>query len=398
MGQKHSLTLRAVTGGSAHHWFGYYEKSPWDAGGRQLLAMEVDFADRPPAPDDRIRLGRIDLSGAGAGGFEPFAESRSWAWQTGCMLQWLPPAFESTVVYNVREGDRFASVIHDLGSGSKRTLPRPIFCLTPDGRSALSLSFERLQWTRPGYGYAGVADAFAEDPVPKEDGVWRMDLQSGNCELILSLPELAAACPSDDMAGMPQWVNHIQINTDGTRLALLHRYRRQSGRGCVTRLFTANLDGSDLYCLNPNRMTSHYDWRDAEHLLAWARTPDSSADAPEQHYIFFRDRSRDYEVIAPDVLTSDGHCSYSPDRRWVLSDTYPDRDDSKRTLFLYAPESGRRVDLGRYLAPEPYVGDMRCDLHPRWRRDGLAVAFDSVHEHTRQLYVVDVQDIVESQT
>jgi len=380
--------VRAVTRGPAHHWFGYYEKSPWDATGRWMLAMEVGFADRAPTPEDRIRLGRIDLENDNR--FEPFAESASWAWQTGCMLQWMPPAFERTVAYNVREGDRFAAVVHDLDSGEKRTLPRPIFCVTPDGRTALSLSFERLQVTRPGYGYAGVADKFAGELAPELDGVWRMDMETGESELVLSLAALATAEPRDDMAGMPQWVNHVQINTDGTRFGVLHRYRRPSGRGCVTRLFTANLDGSDVYCLNPNRMTSHYDWRDAGMLLAWARTPDSSVDAPEQHYILFRDRTREYEVIGADELTSDGHCSYSPDRRWILSDTYPDKRDSKRTLFLYDPAASRRVKLGRFLAPEPYVGDLRCDLHPRWRRDGKAASFDSVHDGTRQLYVADL--------
>ena len=32
-------------------------------------------------------------------------------------------------------------------------------------------------------------------------------------------------------------------------------------------------------------------------------------------------------------LTVDGHCSFSPDRNWVLNDTYPDRHDM-RTLML----------------------------------------------------------------
>jgi Tol biopolymer transport system component len=74
----------------------------------------------------------------------------------------------------------------------------------------------------------------------------------------------------------------------------------------------------------------------------------------------------------------------------VITDTYPDRNDKKRTLMLYHPGENRRVDIGRFLAPPPYEGDIRCDLHPRWSRDGRQVCFDSVHQGTRQMYVADV--------
>jgi Tol biopolymer transport system component len=94
------------------------------------------------------------------------------------------------------------------------------------------------------------------------------------------------------------------------------------------------------------------------------------------------------------VLTEDGHCSYSPDRQWVLTDTYPD-DRHERTLLLYHPESGRRLDLGRFHSPPALEGECRCDLHPRWSRDGRRVCFDSAHEGTRQMYVLDVTQWIE---
>jgi hypothetical protein len=383
-----------VTAGPAHHWFGYYEKFPWDATGRYILAMEVDFAGRQPKADEAIKLGRIDLKGDRS--FEPFAETTAWCWQMGCMLQWLHGA-GSKVIYNVRRGDTYGSVVHDLGTGEKRELPRPIFCLLPDGRSALCDNFARLDVTRPGYGYVGIPDPFGDEPAPEDDGVWRMDLETGESELILSLAKLAATEPCDDMEGAHQWVNHIQINPDGTRFAMLHRYRQLSGRGHVTRLFTCGTDGSDLYCLNPNRKTSHYDWRDPDHILAWARTPDSTKEKPVHRYVLFTDRSGEYEIVGDGVLTTDGHCSWSPDRRMFLSDTYPGREDPKQILFLYEPEAGRRVELGRFLSPPEFKGDWRCDLHPRWSRDGRSVCFDSAMDGTRQLYVMDVSKAVEDE-
>jgi hypothetical protein len=39
---------------------------------------------------------------------------------------------------------------------------------------------------------------------------------------------------------------------------------------------------------------------------------------------------------------------------------------------------------------------LHCDLHPRWKGDGTMVAFDSIHEGSRQIYGFDVSDIIKS--
>ncbi len=47
-------------------------------------------------------------------------------------------------------------------------------------------------------------------------------------------------------------------------------------------------------------------------------------------------------------------------------------------------------DIGDFFVPEAYrVTYCRCDLHPRWRRDGRALAINSVHEGSRQISLVD---------
>ena len=165
-------------------------------------------------------------------------------------------------------------------------------------------------------------------------------------------------------------------------------------------------------------MVSHYDWRDRAHILAWARQEDVG-----NRFFLFTDRSDQRETIGEGILTTDGHCSFSPDRHWILTDTYPD-EERMRTLILYCVEDNRRVDVGRFFAPPELDGEIRCDLHPRWSRDGRQVCFDSVearplstgppgarnerasespaerqdrrrlHEGTRQMYVIDVSDIV----
>ena len=114
----------------------------------------------------------------------------------------------------------------------------------------------------------------------------------------------------------------------------------------------------------------------------------------DRRYALLTDRTQDVDIVGEGVLTCDGHCSWSPDRRWVLTDTYPDAENI-RTLILYHPETATRVDIGRFYSPPDLKGPIRCDLHPRWSRDGKQVCIDSAHEDTRQMYVLDVEHIVE---
>ena len=379
-----SFRLRAVTSGPKHHFFGYYDKSPWDSTGRYMLGMEVRFVDRPPTPEDEVVIGLIDLEEGAR--WNPVAETRAWCWQQGCMLQWMPSAPEE-IIYNDREGGRFVSRVLDVRTGRSRTLPLPIYALSPDGSYALTLNFSRVARTRPGYGYVGVPDPHEGEPAPEGDGIWWMDLRTGEHKLIISLAEVASLGHDPTMDDTEHWFNHIQVNTDGTRFLFLHRWRKPE-RGWWTRMFTANPDGSELYCVADHGMVSHFDWRDPEHILAWATQRDVG-----DRFFLFRDRTGEREIVGEGVLIQDGHCSYSPDRRWILTDTDPD-EGSMRHLLLFRPEDGKLLEIGKFFSPPELTGEIRCDLHPRWNRDGRAVCIDSAHEGSRQMYVIELGDAV----
>ena len=76
-----------------------------------------------------------------------------------------------------------------------------------------------------------------------------------------------------------------------------------------------------------------------------------------------------------------------------LTDTYPGRQAPEQILMLYQPSTGQLVELGRYLPDAKYQGDYRCDLHPRWSRDGRSICFDSCHDGSRQMYLIDVSSV-----
>jgi len=379
------VPVRRATPERNHHFFGYYDKFPWDATGRYLLAPEVPFIGRQPEPDEPLVVGMVDLD---TDEYVDLDETLAWNWQQGTMLQWLPTAPDRRIIYNSRRDGRFVSVVRDVKSGDVRTIPFPIYAVSRDGKSAVSLNFSRVHRTRPGYGYDGIPDAYEELGAPEDDGIYRVDLETGEYGLIISLAEIVEIRHNETMEDTTHWFNHLQFNTDDSRFLFLHRWRKD--KGWYTRLFTADPDGKDIHCVSDHNMISHFDWRDETHILAWATRHDRG-----NRYFLFTDQSDEIEIVGDGVLTVDGHCSYSPDRQWILTDTYPNKEHD-RTLLLFHPESERRIDIGKFYSPPELNGPWRCDLHPRWNRDGTQVCIDSAHEPTRQMYVLDVSGIVEA--
>ena len=77
--------------------------------------------------------------------------------------------------------------------------------------------------------------------------------------------------------------------------------------------------------------------------------------------------------------------------------TWNAADGTNEIVLAAGSLSARHVLVRRtpapFPVPEPYRDVFcRCDLHPRWRPDGRQLGFNSVHEGSRQVYVIDVKE------
>jgi hypothetical protein len=385
--------IRPITRGPKYHWFGYYDKLQFDPSGRYVLAMEVDFEHRSPRADDIITVGMVDLQEGDR--WIELGQSRAWCWQQGCMLQWRPNS-TNEVVWNDREDGQFVCRILNIHTGQMRTIPFPIYTISPDGKAAVSPDFRRINHTRPGYGYAGLPDPYQETPAPAEAGIWHVDLETGQVKLIISLAQMVdIPWPHGDIHTMTHWFNHLLWNPTSSRFEFLNRWRGPGTVGLPTRMMTANPDGSDIRVVDDYGHMSHFIWRDDSHILGWSQHP-SHGNA----FYLYTDvdgachGAGHVEAVGLDVMTENGHCTYLPGNAWILNDTYPDRDRLQH-LYLYHVATERRVPLADlYTGPE-YAGEWRCDLHPRFSPDGSRVTVDSNHEGKgRQIYLLDVGAIV----
>ncbi|NLN19523.1 MAG: hypothetical protein GX162_09650 [Firmicutes bacterium] len=387
------LPIERLTREPGHYFFGYYDLQPWSADGRFHLCHRVDFRDRMPTEADPAELGIIPMNGEQQ--FIPFARTYAWNFQQGAMLQWHPLHGDSEVIFNTRIGNEFKAVIRNIWSGEERLLSRAVANVDPLGRWALSINFSRLHDFRPGYGYAGIVDPFYNEKHPEDDGVFLVNLQDGSSRLIISYRDIV------DFFKEHEWlrdakilINHITFNNDGTRFVFLVRtFPTPQTRGWKTAVLTANTDGSDLRCLIDFGMASHYWWRDPDHILFWAGVGEPAVNG----LFLINDATGEAEMIDPEYFVHDGHCSHSPDGKRILYDGYPDRDGYRR-LFVYDINRKRGVTLAT-VRSEPtgrlFSVDLRCDLHPRWNRNGSAISFDSMHEGHRHVYWIDLTDLDE---
>lgn len=392
------VPCRAITRGPRHHWFGYYDKREFDPTGQRVLANEVAFEGRSPTGSDRITVGYVDTSDNDK--WYPIGSSNAWGWQQGCMLQWLGPDGKQ-ILWNDRQDDSFVCRIYSTETKTVRTLNKPIYTLSPDGSFGLSADFRRIDNLRPGYGYDGLADPNVTQRAPDDSGIWKVDLATGEEQLILSLADVARLPWPDGETHADAWhyFNHLLISPDSKRFIALHRYRPEfdpqtlTYKGnFVTRMLTANVDGTDRYVLDPSGYTSHFIWKGNDAVTMWTKPA-----GLKSGFYDFVDRTDQFRPVGHDKMPTNGHNTFlpAPYQDWILNDTYPDRKTRRQTVYLYHIPSGRRFDLGHFPSPDAYKGEWRCDTHPRCSEDGHQVAIDSPHDGGRQVYLLQIKELLD---
>ncbi len=405
-----------------HYFFGYYDKCPWNKKGDRILMHRTNFVDRFPNPNDHAEIGYISPNGGSE--FVKIADTTAWNWQQGSQLQCLSD--EEKVVYNDRQEGQLITVILDLVTCEKHIIETPIYTVSPSGRYALSLNYARLFDMRKEYGISGLEDRWHNVLCPEDDGIYIIDLQTGTTKLIISIAQAAAVDYYPMGEGAKHWVNHMMFNPSGRRFCFLHRFLR-GDKIMHSRLLTANLDGSDLRLLFKG-MVSHYSWKDDTAILTWAGKRKILGDVKRKPSLFMMRARRclkpiyyamgkprilmqkvigdSFYIIEDKVngtverfafgkLASDGHCTFSPNRKWILTDGYTD-SMNRLPLFLYDIHKEAVLEIGRFPTPKALHGPLRVDLHPRFNRDGTKICIDSAMDGSRQMYVIDVSEVIGS--
>lgn len=394
------------------HFFGFHDVTPWNPAGDALVVLRTDpkLRDLPAG-----EIAEVCVWQPGQGPV-PVSVTTAWNYQMGARAQWLP---DGSLVHNVVENGELRALKVDPARDFTTPLAFAVGAIDVAGRESVSPHYGRLARHWPAYGVPGTQSPSADVAVPTDDGLWKLNLETNTVELFLSVAEVAAFEPLSVPADIPQFLTHPLYSPSGNRIAFLHRFLT-ADHATYTRLVVVDRDGSNMRILAEEKV-SHFCFRDDDTILVWARRMAGAIAAArrngwlaspllrpalkmarklkggmrqtlirEHYFLIPVTNPSGRKIIGREMLPVDGHPMYRPDDdRWFVTDTYPD-DTGHQALMLFDMENSERVDIGSFLSDLSVGdGDIKCDLHPRWSRDGAQICVDTSREGVRQCVIVD---------
>lgn len=401
-------------------WFGYYNYDPLSRDHTKLLCQRTSQDACRITKDMFIEIGYYDIN---TGVWNGLAESDSYNWPQGCMLQWIPNK-NNEVIFNTSKNNHHIARIVNIDNRNTRDINWSIYGITPDGKKSITIDMDRAHWTR-GYHYESVQRTELDVPVLSGDGIFEIDLENNTRRLIIPIDNIINTDYDDSFKNAKHWVEHIMINRSGTRFCFLHRFSPiDNVLNYTTRLFISNIDGSDVRIVSGWRDFdwSHFGWDgdDAFSIYTYERAQRYCGIVKESNQckdkntksfkqillslvpksikkelkILIRGQRTYYQyytineggVILSDVyklrdFDIDGHQNYTTNNGYMIADTYPDTNQYQR-IIIYNKEKKKSLIVGRiYAGLHKKYGS--CDLHPKLSRDNqymmVDTAFDGHH-------------------
>lgn len=404
------------------YWFGYYNYCPLDKEEKRLLShrWHSDDAERNFEQNETIDIGYFSLDD---GAWHYVATTHAANWQQGAMSQWINYDGEERIIFNDAEGGKYVSRIYNTDGTLYKTLPMAIYGINPNAAFSITMSFERAYWCRA-YHYEYIRDERYNEQVTDVDGIYKMDLHSGEFEKIIDIETIINTDFGDEFRDAKHWVEHIMLNPSGNKFAFYHRF--DSGNGYKTRCLVADIQGNIISCLKNWESTSwsHLGWIDDDNFVIFgvkrkmlgnaysAVTQKTGAFgqflrkcyrkifarhvspqlhnkvAASSHYEIYNVNGKYQGCYEKGKLVIDGHPSFTSDGRYMLTDTYAD-SENRRNLLVYDTQKSKLYEVANFESPINETA-YRSDLHPRFGRTKNKIIVDTAHTGKHKIMVLEI--------
>ena len=388
-----SLEARQITSGPKHHFFGYIghvQNIPWNQSGRYIVALQTEFQDRLPRADDAAEIVLLDTQRDYA--IRVVERTRAWNPQQGTMLYWNPDAPEARFFFNDRDPKtgKIFCVLFDISEGGRRVREYR-FDDTPVGNSGVAqkggwfaaINYGRLARLRPVTGYPDAFDWTAGVLHPADDGVFRVDVRTGEKKLLVSFKQLADALrptlPAVDDKEL--FINHTLGNRDGDAIFFFVRADFDLP-GRVNQGFLIRPDDSGL-TLMKTHIGGHPEWDAGRRMLG---------NVNERQTIYDVDRQQVVGTLGSREIfpSPEGDIALSPDGRWLVNGH---RQQSTNYYTFFRRTDGAWIRSAGFNVRGWTSGNLRCDPAPCWNRNNREIVFPAIAaDGTRQMFLLRLKD------
>ncbi len=392
--------VKCVTPDDGFYIHNFFDVCPWSPSGRYLVCSRLPFQDHPPEPGDPADICVIDLEEET---IETVYTTPAWGMQTGAHQQW--GRTDDRLYFNDMKNGLPTGVKFDLETRTPEFLDGPIYQVAPDETCAVSPAFMIFNHLQLGYTatLAPELDRPAAPGAPEDDGLWRVDLGTGETSLLYSFRQVYDIVPDREVLdGYAFYGHYPQFNPQGTRLSypVMALCPEQGTRKMM--MVTSRADGSELTVALPwqDWVSGHHPcWHpDGERI-----TMNLAAPGEEMRFCIFNWDGTGKQTLVPDIIGS-GHPSVHRDGRFLLTDAYPNEPMCKDELVpirLIDLQRGTESaacwiwTMGRTPYPERNKNAvLRVDPHPAWSRDHTHACFTGAPDERRQLFIVDLRPLL----
>lgn len=390
---KPRVEIVQVTHGPRHHFFGYIGQcrtSPWNRAGA-VVGLRTTFQDRMPQPDDAADI--VLLNAPDAALAEAVDQTRAWNFQQGSMMYWAPQPADAPgperLIFNDRDpgtGKIFA-VSWDPATRTRAReyrfddVPVGNGGVRQQGGAFAAINYGRLARLRPVTGYPGAFDPTEGVRHPENDGVFVVDLASGERRLLVSFARMADALrpARPDVERRDLFVNHTLWSRGGERIFFFARADFALPRGArIDAPMVVDADGGNLRLL-PHHFGGHPEWLDDRRVIGRDGDRQAVYDVLDGRFV----RSLGGPEVFPDP---EGDIALSPGGDWLVNGWH---DGAETRYVFYRMADGLVVRSPPVSNAGMTRGDLRIDPAPCWNREGTAVLVPAAAaDGTRQMFLL----------
>ena len=384
------LKIEQVTSGTKHHFFGYIgqcQTIPWNSDNRYILGMEIENIDRMPKPDEAAIVILVDTKANNK--IIRLDRTHAWNPQQGTMFYWNPLAAQTQFFFNDRDvtTGRVFTVLYDIEKNKRvrqyRWDDTPIGNggVSPTGEMFLGLNYGRLARLRLVTGYPGALDWSKDDKAPDNDGIFIVDVKTGNKRLLVSYHQLAEQLkrrqPSVEDTAL--FINHTLWNRRGDRVYFFVRGAWDQRGTRINTPCSIHVDGSGL-TLHDMHIGGHPEWAEGNLLIGRQDKKQILYDVDKMKVVG--------QLGTPEIFPNpEGDISLSPSGKWFVNGY---KKGNKNYYVVYRRSDGASI-RSEGLDKGSYAGDIRIDPAPRWNRTDDAILVPGIaNNRTRQMFVIRV--------